>query len=118
MPVIKERSGIVIGANKGHKTTIRELKEKPSYRKGVSKYLLAKSNLIKRAGKRTIFVRELVREVAGFAPYERRVMELLKNSKDKRARKLAKKRLGTLLRAKKKVEELSNIIAESRRAHH
>ncbi|KAJ9070065.1 ribosomal protein L36 [Entomophthora muscae] len=105
MPVIKERSGIVIGANKGHKTTIRELKEKPSYRKG-------------RAGKRTIFVRELVREVAGFAPYERRVMELLKNSKDKRARKLAKKRLGTLLRAKKKVEELSNIIAESRRAHH
>jgi len=44
-------------------------------------------------------------------------MELLKNSKDKRARKLAKKRLGTFVRAKRKVEELSNIIAESRRAH-
>ncbi|KAI0242418.1 ribosomal protein L36 [Massospora cicadina] len=105
MAVAKERSGIIVGANKGHKTTVRELKEKPSYRKG-------------RAGKRTKFVRELTREVAGFAPYERRIMELLKNSKDKRARKLAKKRLGTLLRAKKKVEELSNIIAESRRAHH
>jgi hypothetical protein len=38
-------------------------------------------------------VRELIREVAGFAPYERRVMELLKNGKDKRARKLAKKRV-------------------------
>jgi large subunit ribosomal protein L36e len=35
----------------------------------------------------------LIREVVGFAPYERRVMELLKNSKDKRARKLAKRRV-------------------------
>lgn len=42
-------------------------------------------------------------------------MELIKNSKDKRARKLAKKRLGTFGRAKKKVDELSNVIAESRR---
>ena len=30
----------------------------------------------------------------GLAPYERRIIELLRNSKDKRARKLAKKRLG------------------------
>jgi large subunit ribosomal protein L36e len=44
-------------------------------------------------------------------------MELIKNSKDKRARKLAKKRLGTFLRAKKKVEEMTSVIAESRRAH-
>lgn len=43
-------------------------------------------------------------------------MELLKNNKDKRARKLAKKRLGTLRRAKKKVEELANVLVESRRA--
>ena len=45
-------------------------------------------------------------------------MELLKNSKDKRARKLAKKRLGTMRRAKKKVDELSNVLAESRRVAH
>ena len=47
-------------------------------------------------------------------------MELLKNSKDKRAKKLAKKRLGTLRRANFKVNELSNVIAEQRRhvAHH
>jgi len=45
-------------------------------------------------------------------------MELLKNSKDKRARKLAKRRLGTLRRAKKKLEELNNVIVESRRAAH
>jgi hypothetical protein len=36
---------------------------------------------------------EVVKEVAGLAPYERRVIELLRNSKDKRARKLAKKRV-------------------------
>ena len=42
--------------------------------------------------KRTAFVRDVVKEVAGLAPYERRIIELLRNSKDKRARKLAKKR--------------------------
>ena len=62
-------------------------------------------------------MRGVIREVVGFAPYERRVMELLKNSKDKRARKLAKRRLGTLRRAKRKVEELNAILVESRRAH-
>ena len=33
-------------------------------------------------------VRAVVREVVGFAPYERRVMELLKVGKDKRALKV------------------------------
>merc|ERR1712169_159430 len=65
--------------------------------------------------KRTAFVREIVKEVAGLAPYERRVIELLRNSKDKRARKLAKKRLGTFGRAKRKVDDLQRVIAESRR---
>lgn len=43
--------------------------------------------------KRTAFVRDVVREVSGLAPYERRIIELLRNSKDKRARKLAKRRV-------------------------
>ncbi|KAG2177204.1 hypothetical protein INT43_007861, partial [Umbelopsis isabellina] len=100
-------SGIAVGLNKGHITARRELKVTPSYKKGVQ-------------SKRTKFVRDLVREVAGFAPYERRIMELIKNSKDKRAKKLCKKRvsdlrLGTFVRAKAKVEELTNVIAEQRR---
>lgn len=45
-------------------------------------------------------------------------MELLRNSKDKRARKLAKKRLGSFQRGKKKVDELQRVIAESRRVTH
>ena len=39
------------------------------------------------------FVREIVREVAGLAPYEKRVTELLKVGKDKRALKLCKKKV-------------------------
>jgi len=33
-----------------------------------------------------------VREITGFAPYERRIQELLRISKDKRALKFCKKR--------------------------
>lgn len=80
----------------------------------------------------------LIFDVCSLAPYEKRVIELLRNSKDKRARKLAKKRvsplflpnhiklltfwgvlqLGTFGRAKRKVDELQRVIAESRRAAH
>ncbi|KAI9749445.1 MAG: proteasome core particle subunit beta 3 [Chaenotheca gracillima] len=100
-----ERSGIAIGMNKGHKTTAREVKPRISRTKG-------------RLSKKTAFVREIVKEVSGLAPYERRVIELLRNSKDKRARKLAKKRLGTFGRAKRKVDELQGVIAEAKRAGH
>ncbi|KAL5488096.1 CKB1 [Sanghuangporus weigelae] len=93
------------GLNKGHPTTPIPKRVKPSHKKGIQ-------------STRTKFVRSVVREVVGFAPYERRVMELLRNSKDKRARKLTKKRLGTLLRSKRKLEELGGIIQESRRAGH
>ncbi|KAM0681979.1 ribosomal protein L36 [Mitosporidium daphniae] len=102
---LPSRSGIVVGLNKGHVTARKALPPKPSNRKG-------------HLGTRVKFVRSLIREVVGFAPYEKRIMELLKNNKDKRARKLAKARLGTYIRGKKKVEELSNVIIESRRMLH
>ncbi|KAK6436721.1 ribosomal protein L36 [Oleoguttula sp. CCFEE 5521] len=122
---VKQRSGIAIGLNKGHKVTPHQPKPKVSRTKG-------------HLSKRTAFVREVVKEVAGYAisyspltfnpntyhynnslaPYERRVIELLRNSKDKRARKLAKNRLGTFGRAKRKVDEMTKVIAESRRVGH
>lgn len=92
------------GLKHGRPTTPIPKVSRPSHRKGI---LSAKTKL----------VRSTVREVVGFSAYERRVMELLRNSKDKKARKLTKKRLGTLLRSKRKLEELSTIIQESRRAH-
>ncbi|KZO93757.1 ribosomal protein L36e [Calocera viscosa TUFC12733] len=98
------RNNLRYGITTGRPTTAIEKVPKPSHRKGIQ-------------SEKTKFVRSVVREVAGFAPYERRVLELLRNSKDKKARKLTKKRLGTLLRSKRKLEELTNVIAESRRAH-
>lgn len=43
--------------------------------------------------KRVKFIRDLVREVVGFTPYEKRCMELLRIGKDKRALKFVKKRV-------------------------
>ncbi|KAF1355393.1 ribosomal protein L36e [Delphinella strobiligena] len=102
---VKQKSGIATGLNAGHKVTVRQPKPRVSRTKG-------------HLSKRTAFVRDVVKEVSGLAPYERRVIELLRNSKDKRARKLAKKRLGTFGRAKAKVEEMTNVIARSRTAGH
>ncbi|KAF8551463.1 ribosomal protein L36e [Imleria badia] len=95
------RTNLRYGPNKGHPTTAIPKTSRPSQRKGIQ-------------STKNKFVRSVVREVAGFSPYERRVMELLRNSK---ARKLTKKRLGTLLRSKRKLEELGAVIQESRRAH-
>lgn len=38
-------------------------------------------------------VREVVREMSGHAPYEKRILELLKLGKERRALKYAKKRV-------------------------
>ncbi|KAL0347809.1 UNVERIFIED_CONTAM: 60S ribosomal protein L36 [Sesamum calycinum] len=70
-------SGLFVGLNKGHITTKKELAPRPSDRKG-------------KTSKRVHFARSLIREVAGFAPYEKRITELLKVGKDKRALKLLK----------------------------
>jgi hypothetical protein len=60
---------------------------------------LGSARLISYSEKKT-FVKSVIREVAGFAPYEKRVMELLRNSKDKKARKLTKKRVSLSFRLK------------------
>ncbi|KAG7575445.1 hypothetical protein FFLO_00264 [Filobasidium floriforme] len=90
------------GHNSGRPTTVIPRAAKPSNTKG-------------KQTEKKVFVRNIIREVAGFAPYEKRIMELLRNSKDKKARKLTKKRLGTLLRSKRKLEELQAVIQEQRR---
>ncbi|DBB14216.1 hypothetical protein WJX82_011626 [Trebouxia sp. C0006] len=96
------KTGLAAGLNKGHVVTKRDKKVKPSHSKG-------------KLGKRTRLIREVVRDVAGLAPYERRVSELLKVGKDKRALKLCKKKLGTHLRAKKKREEMGNLLRKAKK---
>jgi large subunit ribosomal protein L36e len=132
--------GLRTGLNKGYPTTAIAQAPRPSQRKGVQ-------------STKTKFVRSVIREVAGFSAYERRVMELLRNSKV-RCERIPKgdllltaaagqegsqadqeegwsdlhalalyadplpPQLGTLLRSKRKLEELSNVIQESRRTAH
>ncbi|KAL0671422.1 hypothetical protein Bca4012_034126 [Brassica carinata] len=95
------KTGLFVGLNKGHVTTRRELAPRPNSRKG-------------KTSKRTLFIRSLIREVAGFAPYEKRITELLKVGKDKRALKVAKRKLGTHKRAKRKREEMSSVLRKMR----
>lgn len=61
------------------------------------------------------FVRELVQEVMGLAPYQKRIQELLKVGRDKRALKLAKKKLGTHGRAKRCRENMAALLRKARK---
>ncbi|XP_072351179.1 large ribosomal subunit protein eL36-like [Scyliorhinus torazame] len=94
---------MAVGLRKGHPVTKNETAPRQCRRRGCRT-------------KHTKFVRDLIREIYSFAPYERHAMELLKVSKDKRALKFIKKQVGTHIRAKRKREELSNVLAAMREA--
>lgn len=62
------RTDIVWGINRGHPTNRRILAPRRVHQKGV-------------ASERVKTIRSVIREVTGFAPYERRAMELIRNSR-------------------------------------
>ena len=80
------------------------------------------SNNKARLSKRTKLVRELVSEVVGMSPYERRLLDMLKTggaSAEKRMYKFAKRRLGTHRRALKKRDQVKETYGKMRaRAAH
>lgn len=87
--------GLAVGLNKGHVVTSIEV---PSWTQG------------KAPRKRVTLIRRVVREITGKSPYERKIIELLKQKKansNKKAYKLAKKSLGTHKRAQRKRNELA-----------
>ena len=99
---------LVTGPSKGHKVTqLDGHKNRQSRKRGA-------------VTKNKAFCKSVIREVMGFAPYEKRCLELLRISKDKRALKFCKKRLGTHKAAKAKREEMANVIQAQKRAqkHH
>ena len=82
---------------------------------GTEKAAVAKRS----SGKHNKLVREVIHELAGWAPYERRAMDLLKLDKRRTARCFLKKRLGTHARAMHKLTHLETVIQEENlHAHH
>mmetsp|Transcript_21119 Transcript_21119/g.19236 ORF Transcript_21119/g.19236 Transcript_21119/m.19236 type:complete len:106 (+) Transcript_21119:24-341(+) len=97
-------SGIAVGLEKGYPVEKRVVPPRPSH---------AKAKL----SKRTKLVRELIGEVVGLSPYEKRLLDMLKTggaSSEKRMYKFAKKRLGTHKRALKKREQIKDLYSKIR----
>ena len=72
---------------------------------------------LQRASKRTLLCRSIAREVVGLAPYERRILDMIKtggSSADKRIYKFAKRRLGSHKRALAKREDIKEVNAAQR----
>merc|ERR1711985_105094 len=89
-------TGIALGPNKGH--VVEPL---PKWKR---------TSTERKLGVKVKLARDVIRDVCGFAPYERRAMELLSQGFDKRALKYCKKRLGTHRRGKKKRAELEGVL--------
>ena len=93
------KSGLAQGKNKGHVVTVRAKESRPKHTKG-------------NKGKRVSMCREIAREVAGLAPYERRILDMIKTggaAADKRIYKFAKRRLGSHKRALAKREDIKSV---------
>lgn len=97
------RTGLFIGLNHGFivsKPKSNPKKAKVSYRKGI-------------LNPRVKFIREVVREIVGLSPYEKKMIELIRSgnsAKEKKATKMARQRLGTHRRALQKKADLTRII--------
>ena len=100
---METRTGIFVGLSKGFVVTkpkVNPRKTKQSCKKG-------------KLGKRVAVVREVIREVCGLAPYEKKMMEMIRTgvaSKEKKAIKIARKRLGSNKRAQRKRDEIQSLI--------
>merc|ERR1711998_457147 len=90
-------TGLACGPNKGHIVDPLPKRVRQSEKKG-------------KLGVKVKLARDVIREVAGFAAYERRCMELMSQGFDKRALKFCKKRLGTHRRGKRKRAEMENVL--------
>lgn len=108
MTETNNRSGIYVGPNHGHVVTLpakQAWKSRPVTKKG-------------RISKRAKMVREIVREVAGFSPFEKKIIEQLRTglaNVEKKCVKQARAKYGTHKRALAKRNELSDFIAAQRR---
>lgn len=91
------KTGLIAGFNAGHKVTPRA---KPVSRK----------TRLGLPHKRLRAVKAIIHEVAGFSTLDKRVVELLRVGKEKRAIKVCKKRLGSFNAGKKRKQKVEDLL--------
>jgi large subunit ribosomal protein L36e len=102
-----EKSGLAAGLVKGHVVV------------KYSSKVRTRSRSAKKSD-RTIAARQIAREVMGLAPYEKRILDVLKagtGNVEKKMYKMGKKRLGTHRRAIKKRDEIKAYWSKLRQAN-
>ena len=105
-----DKSGIFVGLNRGHVVTKPKVSDRA--------FKANKSNRKGRLHPRVQAVREVVQEVCGLAPFQKKMVEMIKTGiavKEKKAVKLARKRVGALKRAKHIRDNLLNLIQTQKR---
>lgn len=90
-------TGIIAGFNKGHKTTPRARPVSRKARLGLPH-------------KKLRAVKAIITELVGLSPLDRRVQELLRVGKEKRALKFCNKRLGNITAAKKRRTKMEDAL--------
>ena len=102
------KSGYFVGLNHGHVVTKPadpdHRKKNASHRKG-------------RSTKRVLAVRSVVNEIAGFNPYERKIIEMLRTgdaTKEKKAVRMARRKLGQQKRARRKIDQWAQALKAMR----
>ena len=104
------KSGVHVGLNRGFIVT--KTKSNPDAQK------VNRSHRKGRLHPRVAAVRAVVSEICGLAPYERKMMEMIKTGnqkKEKNAIKLARRRLGSQRRALHKRDQVVNYITQQRK---
>ena len=107
MSETNNRNGLFVGLNHGHVVTRPKMpwKNRPVTKKG-------------KISKRAIAVREVINEVAGHSPLQKKMLELIRTggaTKEKKAVKLARAKLGTHKRALHMKKVLDDYIIAARR---
>merc|ERR1719512_655097 len=99
-----DKSGIFVGLNRGHVVTKPKVSDRA--------FKANKSNRKGRLHPRVQAVREVVQEVCGLAPFQKKMVEMIKTGV---AVKLARRRVGQLKRAKHIRDNLLALIQAQKR---
>ena len=108
MSETNNKTGLYVGLNHGH------VVNRPSKMAWKTRPVLSKG----RKSQRCTMVREVIHEVAGFSPLEKKMLELIRTgvaTKEKKAGKMARQKLGTHRRAQHKKNQLIDYVTAAKR---